>query len=382
MRNIILIGISLFFSLNGVFSQVKQTIVVRPETYREKQERQMRDVLEFLKDIGQLTNHSGNMRANYLTNVKNSKYSVFVEKKLTEWKKKGEFEKTASWQKRLNDSTEIVKAVIQESSVDEFAWDLEVLRSNYYRNGDYYSKSYELHGWFFDSTGRYNADKEVLIVNTFWGKIAIPIPIEDAKNFSEGFKDICCLDAHFFIQNDQLALLSLTYTTVLNGKLQDYTYENPSPIAQKILRKKLELKQKEERELDEKVNSPQLIKVTNERVEESVNIMQEDDNKIFDAIEQMPVFPGGEEELLKFLSNNVKYSVIAQENGIQGCVICQFVVNKDGSIADVEVVRSVDPNLDKEAIRVIKSMPKWSPGKQRGKAVRLKYTMPVNFKLQ
>ena len=75
-------------------------------------------------------------------------------------------------------------------------------------------------------------------------------------------------------------------------------------------------------------------------------------------------------------------TVIAQENGIQGRVICQFVVNRDGSIVDVEVVRSVDPSLDKEAIRVIKSMPAWSPGKQRGKSVRVKYTLPVNFRLQ
>ena len=84
--------------------------------------------------------------------------------------------------------------------------------------------------------------------------------------------------------------------------------------------------------------------------------------------------------LFKFLGDNVKYPVIAQENGIQGRVICQFVVNRDGSIVDVEVVRPVDPSLDKEAIRVIKSMPNWSPGKQRGKAVRVKYTLPVNFR--
>jgi len=96
----------------------------------------------------------------------------------------------------------------------------------------------------------------------------------------------------------------------------------------------------------------------------------------------MPSFPGGDADLFKFLSNNVKYPVIAQENGIQGRVICQFVVNKDGSIVDVEVVRAVDPSLDKEAIRVIKSMPNWTPGKQRGKSVRVKYTLPVNFKLQ
>lgn len=110
---------------------------------------------------------------------------------------------------------------------------------------------------------------------------------------------------------------------------------------------------------------------------------EEDDNVVFQVVETMPEFPGGQAALFKYLSENVKYPVIAQENGIQGRVICQFVVNKDGSIVDVEVVRSGgDASLDKEAVRVIKSMPKWNPGKQRGKAVRVKYTVPVNFKLQ
>ena len=109
----------------------------------------------------------------------------------------------------------------------------------------------------------------------------------------------------------------------------------------------------------------------------------EDDDVPFLIVEKMPEFPGGQQALFKYLSENVKYPVIAQENGIQGKVVCQFVVNKDGSIVDVEVVRSGgDPSLDKEAVRVIKSMPKWNPGKQRGKAVRVKYTVPVNFKLQ
>jgi len=110
--------------------------------------------------------------------------------------------------------------------------------------------------------------------------------------------------------------------------------------------------------------------------------VEEEDNVVFQVVETMPSFPGGDQALFKFLGENVKYPVIAQENGIQGRVICQFVVNKDGSIVDVEVVRPVDPSLDKEAIRVIKSMPNWSPGKQRGKSVRVKYTLPVNFKLQ
>ena len=110
---------------------------------------------------------------------------------------------------------------------------------------------------------------------------------------------------------------------------------------------------------------------------------EEEEEVVFVVVESMPEFPGGQQALFKYLGDNVKYPVIAQENGIQGRVICQFVVNKDGSIVDIEVVRSGgDPSLDKEAVRVIKSMPKWKPGKQRGKPVRVKFTLPVNFKLQ
>lgn len=110
---------------------------------------------------------------------------------------------------------------------------------------------------------------------------------------------------------------------------------------------------------------------------------EEEEEVIFVVVESMPEFPGGQQALFKYINENVKYPVIAQENGIQGRVICQFVVNKDGSIVDIEVVRSGgDPSLDKEAVRVVKSMPKWKPGKQRGKPVRVKFTLPVNFKLQ
>ena len=112
-------------------------------------------------------------------------------------------------------------------------------------------------------------------------------------------------------------------------------------------------------------------------------VEEEEEEVIFMVVETMPEFPGGQQALFKYLGENVKYPVIAQENGIQGRVICQFVVNKDGSIVDVIVVRSSgEPSLDKEAVRVINSMPKWKPGKQRGKPVRVKYTVPVNFRLQ
>jgi protein TonB len=108
----------------------------------------------------------------------------------------------------------------------------------------------------------------------------------------------------------------------------------------------------------------------------------EEESKVFDVVEQMPSFPGGNGALLEYLATHVKYPVVAQENGVQGRVIVSFVVERDGSITDVRVVRSVDPSLDREAARVVSSMPRWTPGKQNGSAVRVKYNVPVMFKLQ
>jgi len=125
---------------------------------------------------------------------------------------------------------------------------------------------------------------------------------------------------------------------------------------------------------------------TGEAVEiKEVEVIEEpepEEQTFFVVVEKMPEFPGGMGACLKYLGQNIKYPTIAQENGIQGRVVVQFIVNKDGSIVNPVVVRSVDPYLDKEALRVIKSMPKWTPGKQRGKAVRVKYTVPVTFRLQ
>lgn len=109
---------------------------------------------------------------------------------------------------------------------------------------------------------------------------------------------------------------------------------------------------------------------------------KEEETKVFDVVEQMPQFPGGNAALFEYLSKHIKYPVIAEENGIQGRVIVTFVVERDGSITDVKVVKSVDPSLDKEAQRVVKGMPHWIPGKQNGAAVRVKYTVPVTFRLQ
>lgn len=109
---------------------------------------------------------------------------------------------------------------------------------------------------------------------------------------------------------------------------------------------------------------------------------KEEETKVFDVVEQMPQFPGGQQALFEYLSKNIKYPVIAEENGVQGRVIVTFVVERDGSITDVKVVKSVDPSLDKEAQRVVKAMPHWIPGKQNGSAVRVKFTVPVTFRLQ
>jgi len=109
---------------------------------------------------------------------------------------------------------------------------------------------------------------------------------------------------------------------------------------------------------------------------------EEEEAQVFFIVEDMPEFPGGELALRKYIANAIKYPVIAQENGIQGKVYVTFVVDKDGSISDARIARGVDASLDKEALRVVGTLPKWKPGKQRGKPVRVSYTVPINFVLQ
>lgn len=105
-------------------------------------------------------------------------------------------------------------------------------------------------------------------------------------------------------------------------------------------------------------------------------------NEIFAVVEKQPEFPGGNNALMRFLSDNINYPTEAQEKGIQGRVVCNFVVERDGSISDVKIVRGVDPLLDKESVRILQSMPNWSPGTQKGEKVRVRYTLPVVFRLQ
>lgn len=124
---------------------------------------------------------------------------------------------------------------------------------------------------------------------------------------------------------------------------------------------------------DAPVIIPMPVEVPEETVEEETE---------FIIVEEMPMFGSGTSDLMKYLSANIKYPTVSAEQGVQGKVVVQFVVGTHGEILNPVVVKSVDPHLDKEAIRVISTMPKWKPGKQRGKAVRVKYTVPVVFKLQ
>jgi len=118
-----------------------------------------------------------------------------------------------------------------------------------------------------------------------------------------------------------------------------------------------------------------------EQKQEEVQVEQKEE-EVFVVVEEMPEFPGGIKALRTFLAQAVKYPVVAQENGIQGKVYVNFVVNKDGTVSNAKIARGVDPALDAEALRVVSTLPKWKPGKQRGVPVRVSYTVPISFVLQ
>ncbi len=136
---------------------------------------------------------------------------------------------------------------------------------------------------------------------------------------------------------------------------------------------------------DEGVTDRNLTKtLKNEVVVEEVKPVEKkvEKEEVFRSVEQMPTFPGGDAALMKYLSSHLQYPTMAQENGVQGTVIVQFVVTKTGAVGEVKVARSVDRDLDKEAVRVCKSLPKFVPGRQNGQPVSVWYTLPVKFKLQ
>lgn len=165
-----------------------------------------------------------------------------------------------------------------------------------------------------------------------------------------------------------------------------------------IIKKDREVKEEDEIKLDEVQKSDKAVGAFtvegNDEVGGAVLKAKEDiaapeppkhvveETKIFTVVEQMPMYPGGDAALMGYLRDNIKYPTVAAENGVQGRVVVGFVVERDGSITDVNILRGVDPSLDREAMRVVKSMPRWNPGKQNGSAVRVKYQVPVSFRLQ
>ena len=137
------------------------------------------------------------------------------------------------------------------------------------------------------------------------------------------------------------------------------------------------LKEISREDLIKEMESTQLPKENTQLLEEKTK-----DERIFDTVEEMPSYSGGQGALMSFLANNIQYPIEAQKKGVQGRVIVEFIIEKDGTITNVKVLHGVDPALDKEAIRVIKSMPKWNPGKQNGSAVRVRYEVPIVFGLK
>jgi protein TonB len=158
-----------------------------------------------------------------------------------------------------------------------------------------------------------------------------------------------------------------------------------------VIKKDEEVKDENEIKSQEELNTSKLavsiadVKGNDEKggeLIEDVKVAVTQEEKPFDVVEQMPTFPGGDSELLSFLSKNVKYPVSALENGIQGRVIVRFVVNKNGEVDRAEILRSLDSACDREALRVVKSMPKWIPGRQNGENVSVWFTLPINFRIQ
>ena len=129
-------------------------------------------------------------------------------------------------------------------------------------------------------------------------------------------------------------------------------------------------------------NTNKVNDIVKDKEGDDPDLQKNDNDKAYDVVEEMPQYPGGVGKLMEYVSMNVRYPKEAESKSIQGRVIITFVVEKDGSITDAEVIKSVDPALDAEALRVVKAMPKWTPGKQEGKPIRVKYTMPITFALQ
>ncbi len=178
----------------------------------------------------------------------------------------------------------------------------------------------------------------------------------------------------------------LRQTEVVEEEMVEITKQEeqkPQPVEVPKQTTQLEIVQDdvevEDIEINAEVDQQEVIE---EYVPVEVEEEEVQEQEIFQIVEEMPAYPGGEQKLMEFVAKNIKYPQIARETGIQGRVFVGFVVEPDGSVSNVKVLRGIGGGCDEEAMRVVKSMPKWKPGKQRGKAVRVSYMLPVNFKLQ
>ena len=217
-------------------------------------------------------------------------------------------------------------------------------------------------------------------------------------------------EANKKVENTQAVELAKLNTEKKEAKVEkkEVIKQEPEKIVEKVkssvkftapvIKKDSEVKEEDEIKLDEVQKSDKAVGAFtvegNDEVGGAVLKAKEDiaapeppkhvveETKIFTVVEQMPMYPGGDGALMGYLRDNIHYPTVAAENGVQGRVVVGFVVERDGSITDVKILRGVDPSLDREAMRVVKSMPRWNPGKQNGSAVRVKYQVPVSFRLQ
>ena len=178
----------------------------------------------------------------------------------------------------------------------------------------------------------------------------------------------------------------LRQTEVVEEEMVEITKQEepkPQPVEVPKQTTQLEIVQDDVETEDININADvQQDEVIEEYVAPEVVEEEVVEQEIFQIVEEMPSYPGGEAKLMEYVAKNIKYPQIARETGIQGRVFVGFVVEPDGSVSNVKVLRGIGGGCDEEAMRVVKSMPKWKPGKQRGKAVRVSYMLPVNFKLQ
>ena len=178
----------------------------------------------------------------------------------------------------------------------------------------------------------------------------------------------------------------LRQTEVVEEEMVEITKQEepkPQPVEMPKQTTQLEIVEDDVEVEDIEINAEvDQTEVLEEYVPVEVEEEEVSETEVFTIVEEMPAYPGGDQKLYEYLGKNIKYPQIARESGIQGRVFVNFVVEPDGSVSNVKVMRGIGGGCDEEAIRVIKSMPKWKPGKQRGKAVRVTYTIPVVFKLQ